>query len=292
MDFSPDFDSLPPPDPLQFRDGVGVRGFPAVWSTNLDDEDLKVALEVVERKGVFNRPCGIGMALVIEEFDFADGAILLTLIGNTHGVLVYRSWEQWARYEAHLERVAQAERRQQRKRQVIKDNYERLFTEAGELWHAAEFDAAVRRLHLAEALRVENPDFQQQRDPRPVLLRLYTCLPTPQAGLDYLGTREAPWDDYAAFAHEYGWKRGDDAIQVLWTAIDRFPSEPQLYKTLALLASGGMKRFDVAIAACQRAIAMGLTDDTRSGFEGRLRRLLNKAAREGLSMLKSHKSSG
>ena len=272
----------PPSDPIHLREHIRLHGTPMKWTTNLSNDQLREAYERLREDGVMN-DIGIagrdaaagGIMIRFNEFAFLDGACFVILMSGSMTV-IYRSDEQWERFEAEKSRCEKAERAVTKKANRINFNFARLLDEANAKWRARDIVSAERLLLLVRALQMEVEEFRSLESPHSALLALYSEDADPVRGLEYLEKYDCGWQEFEAFARCYGWQRPDTVFHIFWHAIRRFPDQSELYKSFALLAAGGPKRPDVAIRVCKEAIRRGLKDDTVSGFAGRIRRIQRK----------------
>jgi hypothetical protein len=114
----------------------------------------------------------------------------------------------------------------------------------------------------------------------------FAAFPDATYGLSFLQEYSTSPAAYPKFVRQFQFWRRDwplhqrhsEAERIYDAAVARFPSDGHLYKN-ACLFWRREKRLDLAIKYCRAAIASGASDDTKSGFAGRLKRLISEHER-------------
>jgi len=277
---------------MNVRERVTIDGLPFTWSTNLDDDDLR---------GFYHRysdrirepfppaessPRTIRIPFAMDFLEFLEGVCLWTYAGGVHTVL-YRSnreWELWNARQAEIQELRDdqaAELGAQRQLLLAEDNFltekTDLALKAGDYESAAAYIYARSELHLefAEPYRI-SVNWCRWRGDFPFI---FTKFPTSSYGMDFLRRYNMQPHAWINFAHWYAVRRSAEGQEfetetgrIYEEAFKVFPENARLFQA-ACLFWRERRRYDLAMKICAEAIAKGLRDDTKSGFEGRLRRL-------------------
>jgi tetratricopeptide (TPR) repeat protein len=151
----------------------------------------------------------------------------------------------------------------------------------------AQSAEAEREFRKAIDLKLKNPDFQFFVYPETFLIYLFQRTKKIEDGLTFLSNikKKAPKNFDNISDWSYQWVRfgqdfertGDvaNAERIYQDGIRLYPNDGEIYKRLCLMyeRSGHYKD---AIKFCEDAIKKGLSDGTKGGFEGRLRRILKR----------------
>jgi len=279
------------------RQQVRLSGIPYVWTSNLSDEELRQVYHHLLRARFFVGPPAVeekrveGAARIRFwgkecEFSYRDGVCRVVAFDRVVRV-VYGTGEEWALWdrvatardarETARERAAE-ERKQEKEAELV--HYEQLLIRARELRRTGDLRKSEGL--VLRALRLQQTNADLKRSSWSALhecLEHYSQYTTPRRGLAFLQMQGAPAWQYAALARNFERIRPDLAIPVYRTAISRFPTVGSLYTSLSLLLARTGRIAD-AIQVCKRAVARNLRDHTKSGFEGRIRRLEKRLSRQ------------
>lgn len=115
---------------------------------------------------------------------------------------------------------------------------------------------------------------------------VFTRFPTSKYGIEFLRKYDAKPEAFANFAHWFAARCGllpDECVAQTWMIYEEgmrlFPDNSCLI-VAACLFWRRVRRYDLAIKICSEAIKKGIKDGTRSGFEGRIKRLEKEAGRQ------------
>lgn len=113
----------------------------------------------------------------------------------------------------------------------------------------------------------------------------FSKFPSSLYGIKFLTNRDVVPYDYIQYAKIYentnyatGVNNSIEIDQIYIAAIKRFPLNAELYKEASLFWRR-KRDFRRAIDYCEKAIHLGITDTTKTGFEGRINRLAREELR-------------
>lgn len=284
---------------MEWRKNVPLAGTSHTWDTNLPDEELTEFYAVVREDPEFVQShlsvqgLAISLALFDKMVPFREGHAWCVGFG-THFFVTYRTqlgWELWDARKQELEELKQ-EQEEQRRIELLLFRTEDEFREGQ--FHEA---IAVGDFPRAESILIDRGlarqtcEFKEVRDwffqfVSESAIRLFHSFPDIGPGVRFLARFERPYWEYLRFAESRRfWKIPSlpELRGILDAASVRFPDNPFLFKEAALflVRQGDL---DGAAQVCRTAVARGLRDNTKSGFVGRLRRLENRIAREGVQV--------
>ncbi|MFZ1220501.1 MAG: hypothetical protein WAO00_14500 [Chthoniobacterales bacterium] len=274
------------------RKDVRLDGIPLIWNTNLQDDAITQLYQRILEIGSITRLSSVDVAgfmsislNIYDEFvPFREGACHCLGVNDTIYAIYKTSfeWEVWA--------ARQDEVKELREEQEIDAAVERQLAWAEECYLISQCTAAGDRgddesaygylCARAELLKQHSSCRFSMFMFDEVFMRL-ASFPTEHC-IRFLTRYELPWDAYMKLAASKAfWMKAESAEyrRIFDAAIQAFPSEGMLFKGICLF---WRRRKELATARhyCQIAVDSKLSDDTRSGFVGRLRRL----AKENLTV--------
>jgi tetratricopeptide (TPR) repeat protein len=271
---------------VEVRDNVKLEGIPFTWQSNLSDDQLREIYKQLLRDRFFvRRPddikfrteqdSGIGVQFCINDlqeaqFEYEDGACHV-LVFNEDVSVIYRTYEQWEAWDKAKEKEEEAKRRIEEREQALKNKHLELEENGNSLIKLGHLEEAEKCLLECRRIYLEHPDIIHHREAEWLLIRLYGQYDDPGKGLDFLSQYSTDSYHYFLLAERFS-TTPHKAEAVFLEGIKNFPEEGFLYKRICLYLET-QRLFDKAIHYCKEAISKGVTDDTKSGFPGRLKRL-------------------
>ncbi len=273
--------------------------------------------------------CVFGIQLVMELLPFQEGYCLCYGVGEKI-TAIYRTMAEWAIWEARQEEIEDLKQEQEQESQL--DVFLFIFSDrefkekVKDALGARRYEDAIAYLKARAELRRQNEQYRNrahwmwrhQQD----FTNLLASLPTSDLGLAFIKECYPCWHWYTSFAHAWIFWRvryhsENHSKDIMLKACFVPESMPlsQCLREVRKIAEAGMsllpddwmlhKDFcvlfdryndtDNALWVCRHAVERGLTDDTKTGFIGRLRRLEGKARRraqpEGLGYVASRRAS-
>ena len=283
---------------LNLREQVTVDGVPFVWSTNLSDEEVRefynrYSGQIGESKPPVEEPGVIHIPLRFAFLEILDGICLWTAKGDHHTVMYrsrkdYELWEARGREIEELRQEQAAERAVQRQLLKVEDKHlaekTELALKAGECDAAEAFVLARMELRLQFTDRRELPmhwdwwrsDFQIA----------FAGFPKASYGIEFLLKYDATPQGFRNFARSFAAHRhfkGQECAEqtklIYDEAMRLFPNHAPLARDVCLFWRR-LGRYDLAMEICAEAIRRGFKDGTKSGFEGRMKRLERESQRK------------
>lgn len=290
---------------MEMREGVRLKGMPFVWKTNLGDRVLREFFQVLRREYEFWRADDIvevesevGLSITLnfdrvfaEKVPFRDGMCLCIRVeGSVEAI--YRTFDEW---DAHDERVRVAtleKERAQRGRQVDDFLFE---TRNREIREQIQLAVDLEQYEDAHSLLSERVAMYRERDGSSYKytcgdivcdgIEMYSFFPSSDLGIEFIQREETHPYKVTSFAERYlrfnrssRERRVEEVEKILRAGMEMFPEDGEYFAAAALLWRRH-KHYNRAIEYCEIAIRKGLTDDTKSGFLGRLKRLRKEAER-------------
>jgi hypothetical protein len=267
-----------------------VDGLPFVWSTNLCDEEIREFYKRysghIQESDPPTEPGVIHIPLRFGFLEFLEGVCLWSASGDHHTVL-YRSnkdWELWNARQGEIEELRQeqaAERGVQRQLLAVEDNH--LAEKTERAIEAAKFDAAAALMFARTELRLKFTDWKEV----PFLWSLWRSqfqivfarFPDSGYGLEFLRKFDATPQAFRNFARSFASVRGFKGQECAEQTKRIYDEAMRMFPDHALLAADAclfwrrLGRYDLAMKICAEAIRRGFKDGTKSGFEGRMKRL-------------------
>lgn len=284
---------------------IRVDGIPFTWISNLSIEKIIEIYKILLGGHYFVRlvPNSGGMesertvfsinsdGLFQEtEFEYENGICQIIRYGEKLWA-IYRTHEQYEAWIKAHERRADIESYHASQIKLLKKRERELLETTDLLVSKNRFDEAeslyleLRKLFLEnkKVFRIETERSFQER-----LINFYRHYDSSIKGINYL---ESVSDDslgrdgyylYCLYAKYYIYRHMPDEVELIYSAaLKRYPNEGRLYKKVCLYYSNEKYHpqqiysvlLDKSISYCQQAIEKGLTDDTKNGFSGRLKRL-------------------
>jgi hypothetical protein len=278
---------------IEWRKKITVDGVPGIWTTNLSDDDLRafhieyggqIPAEDNIKLGVLDR--SFGFKYYDRMVQFRDGACRWALLNNENW-LVYRTTLEWEIWVARKQEVDELQEEQEHERAamalLLRTESDHLMREARTAVLAKDWATAERHL-LVRADLVGEIERQNARNWWSYgifesVSRWFSDFPSSNHGIEFLKKYDCRSTMFLSFAKHCAFRhrlpdevREAEIEKVFDAAVELFPTNGELYKQ-ACLFWRRFKRLDLAIKFCEIAIGRGVSDDTKSGFVGRLKRL-------------------
>jgi hypothetical protein len=291
------------------RKGVRLEGIPYTWETNLDDDEIRELYGLIQGNLAARPPgstddvlkgSGPGISisldldsLFIAEVPFRDG---MCLCGGFDGVLyvTYRTHGEWEALRREDREMLEARGREERREEVDAFLHR---TRDQELQDQTLLAIDLGEYERADALISERLGLLKQAcggdwefESLEVIgdaLTAYSAFPTSANGIAFLHRTEPDPVTFLEFAQSYldlnrssSGAKVDQVDLVVRAATDLFPDDGECHASAALF---WRRQGDYPRAAfyCRLAISRNLSDRTKSGFPGRLKRLRKEAERAG-----------
>jgi hypothetical protein len=283
------------PAPETYRRDARVEGVPFAWSTNLDNEGI-VALYglIAPDLAEFGRPPSIqGPVIKISlqsvffstAVQFRDGICRCLCVGDVMHA-IYKTTEDWELWFARQDEVDELRREQKNDAAIalarVQEQAEFIEAQEAEAIQRGDFDSALQLiLTRADLLKSKGSpsDFYNFRA-NVVWARLKAMPGT--HGLQVLRRCGSQGAIFIHLLRAKEWTAGVPEAEFLVLcegAAAAFPSDGRLWAQIALFWAR-RKHWIEAKSWCQRAMERNLTDDTKSGFAGRLARFEKLASIE------------
>jgi hypothetical protein len=283
---------------MNIREKVVVAGLPYIWFTNLTDDCILEFYELYANKirkpdqpnenpnngkVVFRVDCRFGF------FDFQDGVCLWSANGEKHHIL-YRSnrdWELWNVRQQEIQELREEQAVEKAIEIKLLEVEDRHLTEKTKAAiKSGEYDIAALYVTARMDLRINSKAIKGLSylwfRPSGLWWEL-TQFPTSNYGIEFLHKYDSTPQAFKNFAHWFAVhsdlpadKCAEQTRQIYEDGIKLFPNNACLPQA-ACLFWRRMKRYDLAMRICSEAIKKGMKDETKSGFEGRMKRLEKKS---------------
>ena len=142
-----------------------------------------------------------------------------------------------------------------------------------------DFQEAEQVLRDALKVKLTYPNYSSifTWTPEKFLLKLFYLSKNVEAGLTFLSEYE--YSDYVEFGYYFEVDGNiDSAVFIYEKALQINPDNAEAFKRICIMYERE-ERYDEAIKYCQVAIKRGLSDMTKGGFEGRMKRIIKKRKR-------------
>ena len=276
---------------------VVVEGIPFEWSTNLDESGIREFYgkysDEIEEKQVSQDafPSVIRISLRFGFFDLKAGFCFWNASGKHHTV-IYRTHYEWEIWDARQKELHELEEEQKIElsveEQILSTEDNHLKEKTEEAIDRKDFESALAHIEGRIAIRQNCARLKELF----YLWRIshlwwaYTNLPTSTYGIDFLLKHDRQLQAFLNLAHWFaarcGLERGlcvSETLRIYEAAKRLYPNEGSLAKHECLFLRR-MGNYEMAIRVCLDALERGLKDNTKSGFEGRLKRLRIEAQRQ------------
>jgi hypothetical protein len=280
---------------MQLREKVTVPGLEGTWTTNLTDDDLRRfhALHGGHsptdqiRVGLFTTSITIG--IITTTVPFRDGACLWYGVNDRRTVIfrTHQEWEIWEARKRELDELRQEQAlRQAIERQLFRTEDHHLFTLASGAQARRDYEAAASCYCARAELRGRFPGIGccSVMLVEDTLMR-FSVFPSSSYGIAYLRDYHPRARYFQRFADAFRFwsllpapKKRAEIEQIYDEAVRLFPDDGDLFKH-ACLFWRRERRLELALKYCRIAAERALSDDTKSGFVGRLRRLTREYER-------------
>jgi hypothetical protein len=284
---------------IEWRKKITVDGVPGTWTTNLGDDDLRafyaecrdqIPTEDNIKLGVFDR--SFSCKYYDRMVPFRDGACRWALL-NDHNWLIYRTtldWEIWLARKEEVDELREEQGHEWAATALL------LHTESDHLMRVARAAVLTKDWVTAERHLLARADLVGEVERQNVrnwwsygilegVSRWFSDFPSSSQGIEFLKKYDCRPATFLSFANHCAFRhrlpdaaREAEIEKVFDAAVELFPTDGELYKQ-ACLFWRRLKRFDLAIKFCEIAVAHGVSDDTQSGFVGRLKRLQREQAK-------------
>jgi hypothetical protein len=283
---------------MNIRKGITVLGVPYKWTTNLtDDEVREFHTYYSEQINEPNQKLEVQSTTIVFQFrmdflPFLEGFCLWTATGLEQTVL-YRSNQDWELWNARQEEIAELREEQAAEeaveKQLVMTEDAHLKEKTNAAKQVGDFDAAAAFVTARAELRER---FKQFR----VMPVEWTCwypdmilarFPRSRYGIDFFGRFRPLPQSFTNFGHWFSGScglTGEALVEETWKIYEvgmrLFPESGSIAQAASLFFRR-VGKYDRATAVCVDAIKRGLRDGTKSGFEGRLKRLEKEAKQSG-----------
>ncbi len=277
---------------MTLRQKVVVEGLPFIWSTNLSDDGLREFYELFGERISELCPSGEdrGAQKLIGSwsyFRFRDGVCLWSASGSEHSV-VFWTGQEWELRNARRAEIDELREEQAIEQGLLKVEDRHLAEKTDTAIKAGQFEVAAAHIKARMALRINSkglPGLPYEWSNRPTdLWWILTEFPSSRFGIEFIREHDAiPWA-FESFAHWFFAHCSlpdEEQVEQTWRiyeeAMKLFPDNANLVKA-ACLFWRRLRRYDLAMKLCSEAIKRGLEDGTKSGFEGRMKRLQKESS--------------
>jgi hypothetical protein len=275
---------------MNIRKSITVLGVPYKWTTNLTDDEVREFHAAYSDKiKEPNQKLGVQSTTITFQFrmdflQFREGFCLWTAIGLEQTVL-YRSNKDWELWNARQEEIAELRQEQAAEEAVEKqlvlaeDAHLREKTKAAK--QDGDYSAAASYVTARAELREKFKQFRVMPVewthwyPDTILAEF----PESHYGINFLRRFRPLPQCFTNFAHWFAvgcGLAGETLLEQTWKIYEEgmrlFPESGNIAKAASLFFRRAGK-YELAMAVCAEAIKRELRDGTKSGFEGRLRRL-------------------
>ena len=273
---------------MEIRKGISISGIPYKWTTNLTDDEVRDFHSVYADKiklpsqKLEVQSTNINFQFRMDYLPFKEGFCVWTATEEEQTVL-YRSQQDWEIWNARQEEIAEL-----REEQAAEEAAEKLLI-ISEDRHLKEktaiakqdgdFDASAAYVTARGELRER---FKQFRGMPVEWMCWYPDLilaefPKSHYGIAFF-QRFRP-QCLKNFGHWFSVKCGlkdaalnEETWKIYETGMKLFPNDGRMAQAASLFFRR-VGEYERAIEVCQNAIRRGLKDGTKSGFEGRIKRL-------------------
>jgi hypothetical protein len=272
------------------RDNVTLSGIPYRWCTNLDDDGIRefyfrYADDIKLRPPPESEsPYMIWIPLRLNYYQFREG-FCFWMASNERQTVIYRTAFEWDVWNARQEEIAEL-----RQEQAAEEEVEKLLviTEDAHLREKTDAAKDIGDFEMAAAYVTARAQLRERFEGFRVMPVEWNCwypemilakFPKSDYGIDFFTRFRSLPQSFTNFGHWFSVKcglTGEALVEETWKIYEAgmrlFPESGGIAKAASLFFRR-VRRFDRAIAICADAITRGLQDGTKSGFEGRLKRL-------------------
>jgi hypothetical protein len=275
---------------MDTRKDVKVPGIPFRWTTNLTDEEIcefysRYAERIKEpiqsapvKKAQFIISIRMGF------LDFLEGYCFWSASGDKQTVL-YRSNQDWELWNARKEEIAEL-----RQEQAAEEASEKILvmTEDNHLREKTKIAMSAGDYDTADACVTSRAELRETFKQFRVMPVEWTCwypdlifaqFPISQYGIKFFCRFRPLPQSFTNFGHWFSVRCGlkDEALveqtRIIYEkGMELFPESGSIAQAASLFFRR-VGKYELAMAVCIKAIKHGLRDGTKSGFEGRLKRL-------------------
>ena len=275
---------------MNTREHVCVAGTPFKWTTNLTDEEIREfhALYGKQIAEPDHRTDTSSTTIVIpirmDFLPFREGFCFWCASREKHTVL-YRSnrdWELWDARQKEIEELRQEQAAEEAVEKTLVINEDAHLREKTELAiGVGDYDGAAACVTARAELRKVFKRFRVM----PVQWScwyedlIFARFPTSRHGIEFIRHYNNSPGAFSNFAHWFSVRcglTGEALVEQTRAIFDEgmrmFPESGSLAQAKSLFFRR-VGKYGMAMAVCVDAIKRGLRDGTKSGFEGRLKRL-------------------
>ena len=292
----------------QWRDDLQLEGIPFTWSTNLTDEGIKEVYQILLRERflirlkedgitpVDNLSIGVGFQITISEnglfteIEYKDRICLVVRPGDnslTVNALTKQEYEEWRREQEEENRKWEEEERAReehnRKRTEFYNICRELTDKCCHLIESHFFKEAEKKCRELMEFELNSSFLTGHSDGVGFLFQIYSETKNLEGGYNLINELKGYFEDRALlldFANAFECEKDiDNSKTVYERALTLFPDDGEIYKRVAMMYERSGKYSD-AIEICSKAIDRKLHDGTKSGFEGRIKRIKKKQVKD------------
>lgn len=288
---------------LEWRHNVRVSGVPFTWKTHLGDDEIKELYQALLRERFFiglppfkrlkrtmkgGLKASLGLRIQHCQLEYGDLVCRVTQV-NDNVIIACRPPEEWECIDAS--HAAERHRRDREwegkygRNKVLDNKCCRLVDKGQRLISHNKYPEAESFLREAVELKLHNPDCRFAFcSPEMSLLQLFHKTKNIDAGIAFLSEIQLriPHEScslynlplrWVEFGHDFERDGDTDSAERIYVEAMRInPDHGETYKRLCLVYQRS-ERYDATIAVCQSALQRGLSDGTKGGFEGRMKRI-------------------
>lgn len=300
--------------------GRRVADIPFYWKTDLPDDDIVQIFEILKNCEGFLKVPGdddfddenstetINIHYDATEFSYNDKICRVVIINKSVSI-VCRSQEEWDIHDEQVrikqkeeEEAYQKRKQEAEKHEQIENSCHSLYTQANQYVLDGQYDQAEDYYQQAIDFKLLHLDHKFLCEPVSGLLRLYfqtgnitraiLLLYKIKSSIDQSQTfnfREWSYT-WASFGHNFE-RTGDikNAETIYFEGLKAYPKYYYFFVRLFIMYERA-ERFNDAIAICKKAISLGVSDESKGGFEGRIKKI-NKKIKKKEKIARKYKKS-
>lgn len=275
---------------MNMRKGITVLGIPYKWTTNLTDDEVREFHDAyAEKIKEPNQKLEVQSTTIVFQFrmdflSFKEGFCLWTATGSEQTVL-YRSNQDWELWNARQEEIAELRQEQAAEeaaeKQLVMTEDAHLEAKTKTAKQDGNYDTAASCVMARAELREK---FKQFRIMPVQWTYWYPDLvlaefPQSHYGINFFRRFRPLPQSFINFGHWFSARcglTGETLVDQTWMIYEEgmrlFPESGNIPQAASLFFRR-VGKYERAMAICVEAIERGLRDGTKSGFEGRLKRL-------------------
>jgi tetratricopeptide (TPR) repeat protein len=281
---------------LNYRANIQIQGIPFEWETHLNDDEIKQLYQILLRERILIKPTSdvvrqeksktltleISDLLDIFETEFKGLKYRIGIIKNKIRVTC-RPADEWDIIEKEEKKEVKKLKEAEGKYKVYNSCLS-LMENGDLLVNKGDYEKAKTIFINAIEMKMSNKGNQLLNFVRPIwpLLNLFYKTKSVEEGIEFLKQYKSKFRENESISYWIAFGRnferdGDinNAEKIYKLALERDSEYWETYKRLCIIYERA-KRYNDAVTICKLAIDRNLSDDTKSGFEGRLKRILKK----------------